>query len=126
MSTLVLLRHGESAWNAAGLFTGWVDVGLSETGAREAVSGGALLRDHGLRLEIVHTSVLTRAIQTANLALEEAGLLWLPVRQVLAAERTPLRRASGQEQGADPGGVRRRAVHGVAPFLRCPAATAAR
>jgi 2,3-bisphosphoglycerate-dependent phosphoglycerate mutase len=79
MSTLVLLRHGESAWNAEGLFTGWVDVGLSGTGAREAVSGGTLLRDHGLRPAIVHTSVLTRAIQTANLALEEAGLLWLPV-----------------------------------------------
>jgi len=79
MSTLVLLRHGESAWNAEGLFTGWVDVGLSGAGAREAVAGGALLREHGLRPEIVHTSVLTRAIQTANLALEEAGLLWLPV-----------------------------------------------
>ena len=79
MSTLVLLRHGESAWNAEGLFTGWVDIGLSDSGAREAVAGGTLLRDHGLRPEIVHTSVLTRAIQTANLALEEAGLLWLPV-----------------------------------------------
>ena len=79
MSTLVLLRHGESAWNAEGLFTGWVDVGLSDTGAREAVAGGVLLREHGLRPDIVHTSVLTRAIQTANLALEEAGLLWLPV-----------------------------------------------
>ena len=81
MSTLVLLRHGESAWNAKGLFTGWVDVGLSDTGAREAVAGGALLREHGLRPEIVHTSVLTRAIQTANITLEEAGLLWLPVRR---------------------------------------------
>ena len=81
MSTLVLLRHGESAWNAEGLFTGWVDVGLSDTGAREAVAGGALLREHGLRPQIVHTSVLTRAIQTANLALEEAGLLWLPVKR---------------------------------------------
>ncbi len=79
MSTLVLLRHGESAWNAEGLFTGWVDVGLSDTGTREAVTGGRLLREHGLRPHIVHTSVLTRAIQTANLALEEAGLLWLPV-----------------------------------------------
>jgi 2,3-bisphosphoglycerate-dependent phosphoglycerate mutase len=79
MSTLVLLRHGESEWNAQGLFTGWVDVGLSGSGAREAVAGGKLLREHGLGPQIVHTSVLTRAIQTANLALEEAGLLWLPV-----------------------------------------------
>ena len=79
MSTLVLLRHGESTWNSEGLFTGWVDVGLSETGAREATAGGRLLREAGLRPDIVHTSVLTRAIQTANLALEEANLLWLPV-----------------------------------------------
>jgi 2,3-bisphosphoglycerate-dependent phosphoglycerate mutase len=79
MPTLVLLRHGESAWNAEGLFTGWVDIGLSEAGAREAVAGGRLLRASGLRPDVVHTSVLSRAIQTANLALEEAGLLWLPV-----------------------------------------------
>jgi 2,3-bisphosphoglycerate-dependent phosphoglycerate mutase len=81
MATLVLLRHGESTWNADGLFTGWVDVGLSEQGAAEAVSGGELLRESGLRPDVLHTSVLTRAIQTANLALEAAGLLWLPVRR---------------------------------------------
>jgi 2,3-bisphosphoglycerate-dependent phosphoglycerate mutase len=79
MSTLVLLRHGESVWNSKGLFTGWVDVGLSETGIKEAAGGGRLLKDAGLRPDTVHTSVLTRAIQTANLALEEAGLGWLPV-----------------------------------------------
>ncbi len=79
MLTLVLLRHGESTWNAEGLFTGWVDVGLSAAGAAEATAGGELLRDSGLRPDIVHTSVLTRAIQTAHLALETAGLLWLPV-----------------------------------------------
>jgi 2,3-bisphosphoglycerate-dependent phosphoglycerate mutase len=81
MATLVLLRHGESEWNAEGLFTGWVDVGLSDRGATEAASGGTLLRSSGLRPDIVHTSVLTRAIQTANLGLESAGLLWLPVRR---------------------------------------------
>ena len=81
MRTLVLLRHGESEWNSKGLFTGWVDVSLSATGAKEAASGGQLLREAGLRPSIVHTSVLTRAIQTAHLALEEAGLLWLPVRR---------------------------------------------
>jgi 2,3-bisphosphoglycerate-dependent phosphoglycerate mutase len=79
MSTLVLLRHGESTWNAEGLFTGWVDVGLSGAGAREATAGGRLLREAGLHPDVVHTSVLARAIQTANLALDEAGLLWLPV-----------------------------------------------
>jgi 2,3-bisphosphoglycerate-dependent phosphoglycerate mutase len=81
MRTLVLLRHGESEWNSKGLFTGWVDVGLSEVGAQEAANGGKLLARSGLRPEVVHTSVLTRAIQTANIALEQADLLWLPVRR---------------------------------------------
>ena len=81
MRTLVLLRHGESEWNSKGLFTGWVDIGLSEVGAQEAVNGGKLLARSGLTPDVVHTSVLTRAIQTANITLEEAGLLWLPVRR---------------------------------------------
>jgi 2,3-bisphosphoglycerate-dependent phosphoglycerate mutase len=81
MSQLVLLRHGESEWNAKGLFTGWVDVGLSAAGAAEAQRGGAMLAESGLRPDVVHTSVLTRAIQTAHLALESAGLLWLPVHR---------------------------------------------
>ncbi|GAA4596006.1 phosphoglyceromutase [Planotetraspora phitsanulokensis] len=81
MATLVLLRHGESEWNVKGLFTGWVDVTLSPTGEDEARRGGQLLLDAGIRPEVVHTSVLTRAIKTANLALEAAGLSWLPVRR---------------------------------------------
>ncbi|MEV5413371.1 phosphoglyceromutase [Thermopolyspora sp. NPDC052614] len=81
MATLVLLRHGESEWNAKGLFTGWVDVKLSAAGEQEAARGGRLLAEAGLRPDIVHTSVLTRAIQTANLALDAADLLWLPVRR---------------------------------------------
>jgi 2,3-bisphosphoglycerate-dependent phosphoglycerate mutase len=81
MGTVILLRHGESTWNAEGLFTGWVDVGLSERGASEAAAGGKLLRDAGLRPDVVHTSVLTRAIDTANIALAAADLLWLPVRR---------------------------------------------
>jgi len=81
MSTLILLRHGESAWNAEGLFTGWIDIGLSAKGEAEAAVGGRLLRDAGLRPDIVHTSVLARAIQTANIALDAAGLAWLPVRR---------------------------------------------
>ncbi|MEU0487445.1 phosphoglyceromutase [Streptosporangium sp. NPDC006013] len=79
MSTLVLLRHGESEWNAKGLFTGWVDAGLSVKGEEEARRGGRLLLDAGVRPDVVHTSLLTRAIQTANLALGAADLLWLPV-----------------------------------------------
>jgi 2,3-bisphosphoglycerate-dependent phosphoglycerate mutase len=81
MATLVLLRHGESEWNSKGLFTGWVDVGLSAAGAQEAEHGGRLLVQAGLQPAVVHTSVLTRAIQTANIALEEAELPWLPVRR---------------------------------------------
>jgi 2,3-bisphosphoglycerate-dependent phosphoglycerate mutase len=81
MGTLILLRHGESAWNADGLFTGWVDIGLSDKGQAEAATGGGLLRDAGLQPDIMHTSVLARAIQTANIALDAAGLSWLPVQR---------------------------------------------
>ncbi len=81
MSTLVLLRHGESDWNRQNLFTGWVDVDLSEKGEKEARRGGRLLTDSGLLPDVVHTSLLTRAIRTATLALEECGRLWVPVRR---------------------------------------------
>jgi 2,3-bisphosphoglycerate-dependent phosphoglycerate mutase len=81
MRTLVLIRHGESIWNSEGLFTGWVDVGLSPKGVDEAIYGGKLLDEAGLRPDVLHTSVLTRAIQTAHLALEAADRLWLPVRR---------------------------------------------
>ncbi len=81
MGTLVLVRHGESEWNAKGLFTGWVDVGLAAKGVQEASAAGRMLSDAGLRPDVLHTSVLTRAIQTANVALDEAGLSWLPVRR---------------------------------------------
>jgi 2,3-bisphosphoglycerate-dependent phosphoglycerate mutase len=79
---LVLLRHGQSTWNAKNLFTGWVDVDLTEEGRAEATAGGRLLADEpGLDLRILHTSLLTRAIHTAELALNEAGRSWLPVRR---------------------------------------------
>ncbi|MFC4562710.1 phosphoglyceromutase [Nocardiopsis mangrovi] len=81
MGTLVLLRHGESVWNAEGLFTGWVDVDLSTTGEEEARKGGRLLHDADLRPDIVHTSVLRRAIRTADIALNAADLHWLPVHR---------------------------------------------
>ena len=81
MGTVILLRHGESTWNAEGLFTGWVDVPLSATGTKEATAAGQLLADAGARPGILYTSVLTRSVQTANLALEAAGWQWLPVRR---------------------------------------------
>jgi 2,3-bisphosphoglycerate-dependent phosphoglycerate mutase len=78
---LVLLRHGESAWNRTGQFTGWVDVELSEQGVGEAVRGGEMLRASGLLPDVVHTSLLTRAIQTTELALASADRCWIPVRR---------------------------------------------
>ena len=123
---LILLRHGESEWNAKNLFTGWVDVNLTEKGEKEAVRGGELIKDAGLLPDVLHTSVQKRAIRTAQLALESADRLWIPVRRSLAAQRAALRGASGQGQGADPRGVRRGAVHALAPLVRHPAARAGR
>ncbi|WP_029137601.1 phosphoglyceromutase [Nakamurella lactea] len=80
-STLILLRHGESTWNAKNLFTGWVDVPLSETGEREARHAGELLAEQNLLPDVLHTSVLRRAISTANLALDTADRHWIPVRR---------------------------------------------
>ena len=77
--TMVLLRHGESVWNKANLFTGWTDVPLSEKGVEEARAAGRLLAEEGYTFDHVHTSLQLRAIQTANLTLEEMGLSWLPV-----------------------------------------------
>jgi 2,3-bisphosphoglycerate-dependent phosphoglycerate mutase len=81
VGTLVLLRHGESVWNAENLFTGWVDVPLSDKGVREASRGGELLRDAGILPEVVHTSLMRRAITTANLALDAADRHWIPVKR---------------------------------------------
>jgi 2,3-bisphosphoglycerate-dependent phosphoglycerate mutase len=79
--TLILLRHGESEWNSRNLFTGWVDVDLNDKGRTEAVNGGNLLKDKGVLPTVVHTSVLRRAINTANIALDVADRHWIPVRR---------------------------------------------
>jgi 2,3-bisphosphoglycerate-dependent phosphoglycerate mutase len=78
---LVLLRHGESAWNAADLFAGWIDVGLSAHGRQQARRAGQLLAARGYLPDVVHTSMQTRAIQSADLALEACGRSWVPVRR---------------------------------------------
>ncbi len=80
-ATLVLLRHGESEWNSLNLFTGWVDVGLTEKGRTEAVRSGELLIENNLLPDILYTSLLRRAISTAHLALDAADRLWIPVRR---------------------------------------------
>jgi 2,3-bisphosphoglycerate-dependent phosphoglycerate mutase len=79
--TLILLRHGQSTWNEKNLFTGWVDVDLSDLGREEAVRGGELMREAGILPDVVHTSVLRRAITTANLALDTCDRHWIPVRR---------------------------------------------
>ncbi len=79
--TLILLRHGESEWNQQNLFTGWVDVDLTDKGRAEAVTAGTLLGDGGILPDVVHTSVLRRAITTANVALDTCERHWIPVRR---------------------------------------------
>ena len=80
-STLILLRHGESEWNALNLFTGWVDVRLSAKGEAEAARGGKLLAERRLLPDVVHTSLLRRAIHTSQLALDACDRHWIPVKR---------------------------------------------
>ena len=79
--TLILLRHGQSTWNKSNQFTGWVDVRLTDLGKQEAQRGGELIAESGLHPDILHTSVLSRAIQTADIALDAADRLWIPVKR---------------------------------------------
>src|SRR5437763_9747192 len=104
VGTLVLLRHGESEWNAKNLFTGWVDVDLSAKGRDEASRGGDLLRDVDLLPDVVHTSVLRRAITTANLALDACDRHWVPVKRHWRLNE----RHYGDLQGKDKAQVRER------------------
>jgi 2,3-bisphosphoglycerate-dependent phosphoglycerate mutase len=100
--TLILLRHGESEWNQKNLFTGWVDVDLTTAGEAEGRRGGELLVEHGLLPTVLHTSLLRRAIRTADIALEAADRLWLPVRRTWRLNE----RHYGALQGKDKAQVR--------------------
>ena len=111
-ATLVLLRHGESEWNAKNLFTGWVDVGLTEKGRAEAARAGELLRDEGVRPDVLHTSLLRRAIRTAELALDAADLSWLPVHRTWRLNE----RHYGALQGLDKAATREQ--YGDEQFMR--------
>lgn len=79
--TLILMRHGESVWNKQNLFTGWVDVPLTEKGIEEASAGGVMLKEAGILPDLLFTSVQKRAIKTANLALDAADRSWIPVQR---------------------------------------------
>lgn len=81
LHNLILVRHGESDWNKKNLFTGWVDVDLTEQGRQEAKNSGLLIKESGLKPDVLHTSVLKRAIRTAQLAVETADLMWIPVQR---------------------------------------------
>ena len=76
---LVFVRHGQSEWNASGRFTGWVDVDLTELGIQEATAGGELLRESGIKFDVMYTSVLKRAVRTGNLILDIIGQHYIPV-----------------------------------------------
>ena len=121
---LVLLRHGESVWNDQGLFTGWVDVGLSERGDDEALLAGRAARRAGPPARRrPHLGARPRDQDGRDRARGGRPAVD-PGPALVAAERAPLRRPPGQEQGADPARVRRRAVHALAPLLRRAAAAA--
>lgn len=79
--TLVLLRHGQSTWNELNLFTGWHDVELTALGKSEASAAGSLMKAEGLIFDFAHTSLLTRAVRTCNLALEAMDQMWLPLQR---------------------------------------------
>ena len=104
VATLVLLRHGESEWNASNQFTGWVDVDLTEKGRGEAVRSGELIAEHDLLPDVVYTSLLRRAITTAHLALDTADRLWIPVRRSWRLNE----RHYGALQGLDKAEIRNR------------------
>ncbi|MCW2686366.1 MAG: hypothetical protein JWR37_1256, partial [Mycobacterium sp.] len=96
-ATLVLLRHGESEWNALNLFTGWVDVDLTDKGRAEAIRAGKLMAEQGLLPDVLYTSLLRRAINTAHLALDACDRLWIPVHRDWRLNE----RHSGALQGLD-------------------------
>ena len=104
MPVLVLLRHGESAWNSRNLFTGWVDVDLTERGEEQARHSGRRLRAAGVLPDVLHTSVLTRAVRTGTLVLDAAERGWIPVRRSWRLNE----RCYGALQGLDRKAVRER------------------
>ena len=103
MIKLVLLRHGESIWNKENLFTGWMDVDLSDRGIGEAKRAGELLKAEGFAFDVAFTSVLKRAIRTLWITLDELDLMWIPVEHSWRLNE----RHYGALQGLNKGKLRR-------------------
>jgi 2,3-bisphosphoglycerate-dependent phosphoglycerate mutase len=123
--SLVLLRHGRSDWNDRNLFTGWVDVDLSERGLEEARRAGELMRDADLRPDVLHTSVLVRAIRTAWIALDTMDMTWLPVHRSWRLNERHYgdlqgkdKKATAEEFGADQVKIWRRSYDIRPPAIR--------
>lgn len=120
--SLVLLRHGQSEWNAADRSTGWVEVGLTDRGVAQARRAGELLREHGLLPDVVHTSVLKRAVRTARLALDAARLASVPTQASWRLNERPYGALQGRHERAileEHGGeqlLRWRRSHHTAPL----------
>src|SRR6201995_2392781 len=102
-ATLVLLRHGESEWNSLNLFTGWVDVGLTDKGRAEAVRSGELFAQPTLLPDVLYTSLLRRAITTAHLALDAADRLWIPVHRSWRLKEGHYGALQGLDKAENPG-----------------------
>ena len=127
MPDLILLRHGRSEWNRLNLFTGWTDVDLDAGGEAEALEAGRLLAtEEGLDLRVVHTSVLTRAIRTAEISLHAAGRSWLPVRRSWRLNERHYGDLTGKDKKETADAFGAEQVHALAAQLRRPAAAAAR
>ena len=128
MPDLILLRHGQSAWNELNLFTGWTDVDLTPAGRGRGpdapVNSWPLERD--LDLRVLHTSVLTRAIRTAEITLHAAGRSWLPVRRNWRLNERHYGDLTGKDKKETADQFGTRAGEALAPLLRRPPAAAPR
>lgn len=125
MSTLVIVRHGESVWNQENRFTGWVDVDLAEKGIQEAKRGGQALKEQKLEFDLVYTSVLKRAIKTLNLILDEMDRHWLPVMKTWRLNERHYGELQGlnktemaEKHGEDQVKIWRRSYDVPPPFLK--------
>ncbi len=126
MSTLILLRHGHSEWNAKNLFTGWVDVDLNEQGLTEAARGAELLAEAGLNPDVSHTSLLRRAIRTAEIVLNGIDRHWIPVRRSWRLNERHYGALQGKDKKATLEEFGEDQFMDVASLVRHPAAADAR